>query len=62
MFGLGPRLTQVFASRWKAVTWALGVLLLAYCTVPAADQATRQEQAKAAAAKPPPHHSPWDKD
>lgn len=61
MFGFGPRITQVFASRWKAVTWALGVLMLAYCTVPAADQARKDgsEQARQAKAA---HHSPWSKD
>ncbi len=52
----GPKLTQVFASRWKAALWAMGVLLTAYCTVPAAEQP--REQAKAAK-----HHaSPWAKD
>ncbi|WP_309621242.1 hypothetical protein [Novosphingobium sp.] len=34
MLGFGVRLNQVFASRWKAVLWSLGVLLTAYCTVP----------------------------
>jgi len=29
----------VFMSRWKALWWAVGVCLTAYCTVPAADQA-----------------------
>ena len=32
MFGV--RLNQVFASRWKALLWAAGVLMTAYCTVP----------------------------
>ncbi|MFN3516812.1 MAG: hypothetical protein ACK4YM_06590 [Novosphingobium sp.] len=62
MFGFGPRITQVFSSRWKAVSWSLGILMLAYCTVPAADQAARHEPAGAAAAKASPHHSPWSKD
>ncbi len=65
MFGLGPRITQVFNSRWKAVTWSLGILMLAYCTVPAADQAAKHEQAKAEAAQAAAktaHHSPWSKD
>lgn len=34
---LGAKSTEVFASRWKALRWSLGVLLLAYCTVPNAD-------------------------
>lgn len=29
---------NVFRSRWKALWWAAGVLLTAYCTVPSADQ------------------------
>lgn len=53
----GPKLTQVFASRWKAALWAVGVLLTAYCTVPAAEKVAEQP---AKAAKP--HKSPWAKD
>ncbi len=34
---LGTKPTEVFASRWKALRWSLGVLLLAYCTVPSAE-------------------------
>jgi hypothetical protein len=30
----GPKLNQVFASRWKALFWAGSILLTAYCTVP----------------------------
>lgn len=51
----GTRITTVFQSRWKAATWALGILATAYCTVPRPDEA---EQVNA----PPPHHSPWAKD
>ena len=36
MFGV--RTTQVFTSRWKALLWAAGVMLTAYCTVPSADE------------------------
>lgn len=39
MLGFGVRMNQVFASRWKAVVWSMGVLLTAYCAVPARDQA-----------------------
>ena len=49
----GPRLKTVFASRWNALFWSLGVLLTAWCTVPAADEARRapaDQAAKAAAA------------
>jgi hypothetical protein len=47
----GPRLTTVFASRWKALAWAGGVLLTAYCSVPAAD---RPEDSAT-----PAHVNPW---
>lgn len=61
MFGFGPKLGQVFASRWKAVTWSIGILATAYCTVPMADQAREHEQHKVVAAKAT-HKSPWAKD
>ncbi len=32
---LGPRMNSVFRSRWRAVWWSAGVLLTAYCSVPA---------------------------
>lgn len=47
----GPRLNTVFASRWKALAWAGGVLLTAYCSVPA-----RQDSPPAAR---PVHVNPW---
>lgn len=45
----------VFTSRWKALIWAAGVCLTAYCTVP------RQEQTQAPdhAAAQPRHVNPW---
>jgi hypothetical protein len=44
----------VFTSRWKALMWAAGVCLTAYCTVPS------QEQSEAKQAKLHPRHtSPW---
>jgi hypothetical protein len=33
----GPRITSVFASRWKALAWSAGVLMTAYCSVPSKD-------------------------
>ena len=54
------RYQNIFRSRWKAATWALGVLLTAYCTVPSADQVPEQGQAKISKAHP--HKSPWSKD
>ncbi|MFO1255295.1 MAG: hypothetical protein U1E37_06450 [Sphingomonadaceae bacterium] len=61
MFGFGTRINQVFRSRWKAVTWSLGILLTAYCTVPMADAARQHEIGKAAQANAH-HKSPWAKD
>jgi hypothetical protein len=60
MFGFGTRMNQVFRSRWKAVTWSLGILLTAYCTVPLADAARQHEAGKGAHAKAA-HKSPWAK-
>ena len=34
----GPKLSTVFASRWKALAWAFCILLTAYCTVPSPDE------------------------
>ncbi|MEQ1495625.1 MAG: hypothetical protein ABL912_07675 [Novosphingobium sp.] len=61
MFGFGTKMNQVFRSRWKAVTWSLGILLTAYCTVPVVDQARQHETAKAEHAKAA-HKSAWAKD
>ena len=57
MLGYGTKINQVFTSRWKAVTWSLGILLTAYCTVPAADDASQPDGTQASA----PHKSPWAK-
>jgi len=27
-------MSQVFTSRWKALVWAAGIMLTAYCTIP----------------------------
>ncbi len=35
---LGPKITTVFASRWKALAWSAGVLLTAYCSIPSNDE------------------------
>lgn len=34
----GPSIRTVFASRWKALLWSLGILATAYCSVPSEDQ------------------------
>ena len=59
MLGFGTKITHVFASRWKAVTWSLGVLLTAYCAVPSAEQTERHEAKAAKTASA--HLSPWAK-
>jgi hypothetical protein len=33
----GTKSSQVFSSRWMALRWSLGVMALAYCSVPSAD-------------------------
>ena len=38
MIRTSPKLTQVFASRWKALWWAASVCLTAYCTIPSASE------------------------
>jgi hypothetical protein len=35
---LGPKLSSVFASRWKALWWSATVILSAYFLVPHEDQ------------------------
>jgi len=52
----GNKYRNVFRSRWRALMWASGILLTAYCTVPSQDQG---EPAKRAAKAPPKHHNPW---
>ena len=52
----GTRITAVFQSRWKAVTWSLGILATAYCSVPAPDDVAPAPAPTAAA-----HQSPWAK-
>ncbi|MCX7284834.1 MAG: hypothetical protein NTX28_12455 [Novosphingobium sp.] len=57
----GPRLSTVFASRWKALWWAASILLLAWSVVPSADETAEQTGASPAAARTP-HADPWAKD
>lgn len=39
MFGFGVSMNQVFASRWKALLWAAGIMMTAYCAIPAPEEA-----------------------
>ncbi|MXO59745.1 hypothetical protein GRI89_09360 [Altererythrobacter salegens] len=45
---------NVFRSRWKALWWAAGVCLTAYCTVPSQETTDAQ-----VAAAHPKHVNPW---
>lgn len=54
----GPKLTTVFASRWKALMWSAMVLMTAYCTMPAAEEAQQAAAHKAEAAHVA-QKSPW---
>ena len=56
MIPFGPRMNTVFASRWKALLWAGGILLTAYCTVPSVEQTQQEEAAQAAKTA---HRNPW---
>lgn len=49
------RYQNIFRSRWKAVSWALGVMLTAYCSVPSPEDTAQDQAAKA----PPAHVNPW---
>ena len=53
---------NIFRSRWKAVSWALGVMLTAYCTVPSADETEATGKAGSAASGQHAHRNPWAKD
>ncbi len=59
----GPRIRNVFRSRWQALFWSASMLLTAYCSVPSAEQT---EQEDAAAARVASHEraarNPWAKD
>ncbi|MFM5885289.1 MAG: hypothetical protein ACKOQ3_08210 [Novosphingobium sp.] len=46
----GPSIFSVFRSRWKALWWAAGILLTAYCTVPSPEESASQAQPQANAA------------
>lgn len=54
---LTPRLTKVFASRWSALWWAAGILLLAAQVASSADDVLPAPQPAATAAA-----NPWAAD
>ena len=47
----GPRITTVFASRWKALWWSAGILATAYCSVPSAEESQEDAAAQTALVK-----------
>ena len=59
----------VFRSRWKALFWAAGILVTAYCTVPSPDEGDGGDASGGFAAlmggqpagdgKPHQHANPW---
>lgn len=64
----GPKIKNVFKSRWQAVFWSLSVLLTAYCSIPAPGQKSDGEQvaamvkaAKSKQASADHHVNPWAK-
>jgi hypothetical protein len=67
----GPRLNTIFASRWKALWWAAGILMTAYCSVPNDDDkpdplvdlaVSMVKPAASATPSPQQHANPWAKD
>lgn len=64
---LGPKITTVFRSRWNALFWSAGVLLTAYCSVPARDETAPATSPAATgragdAAPTHAHVNPWAKE
>ena len=51
------RYQNVFRSRWKALWWAAGMLLTAYCTVPSVEETL--QSAADSSAEPAHHVNPW---
>lgn len=41
----GPKLSTVFASRWRALWFAASMLLLAYCSIPSAEETAAENAA-----------------
>lgn len=67
----GPKIRNVFKSRWHALFWAASILTTAYCTVPSPDggdgddSVTRFAEsvaARAGAQQQAAHKNPWAKD
>jgi hypothetical protein len=57
-----PKLSTLFASRWKALWWSASILMTAYCTVPSPDNENDSSDGVqlAQVAKPAKHsNNPW---
>jgi hypothetical protein len=57
----GPKLNTLFASRWKALAWAAGVLLTAYCSIPSREE-SEQADTPEHSARASTSTSPWAPD
>jgi hypothetical protein len=57
----GPKITTVFASRWRAIWWAAGMIATAVSLVPSRDDTDANGNGPAPAS-PAAHHNPWSKD
>ena len=53
---LGVRTSQVVTSRWKALFWAGGVMLTAYCSIPAAHEVSAAATARSEKQDQPSEH------
>ncbi|WP_156370023.1 hypothetical protein [Novosphingobium sp. Leaf2] len=53
----GTKINQVFKSRWHALAWSAGMLMTAYCSIPATDDADTDQSQTATTQHAP---SPWD--
>jgi hypothetical protein len=58
----GPKITTVFRSRWNALFWSAGILLTAYCSVPAPEDTDQPDVQPQTAAQTGDHRNPWSKD
>lgn len=58
MFIPGPKLTQVFASRWKALFWAVSILISAYFFIPRQGEENDNAQALSMASQILPGDAP----
>lgn len=63
----GPKIRNVFKSRWHALFWSASMLLTAYCSVPSPDEGGNANDAAQLAGTlaahadkhPPAHRNPW---